>query len=135
MWLTIPHLSAPPSPVAVAPDVHPVPAPALAVARARQEPIDDLLVRIATLIGAKVVKLFDRRRQADKVQIDPAQQGCFIGGRPWLQAMFVMFARDKGIDGIAHPAWILHRWQRGLLDFVERPPGVSSFEFAESNQR
>ena len=55
--LAVAHLLAPAGPVAVAPDVHPVPAPALAVPRDRQQPIDDLLVRVRRRVREEGVQL------------------------------------------------------------------------------
>ena len=46
MFLRVPDLRAQPPPVAVTPDVQPVPAPAFAVLRAGKQPVDDLLRRL-----------------------------------------------------------------------------------------
>ena len=47
--LALAHFGAVAVPVAIAPHVHPVPAPALAVLRAGQQPVDDLLVGVARI--------------------------------------------------------------------------------------
>jgi hypothetical protein len=53
--LTVAHLLAigPAGPIAVAPDIHPMPAPALAVARIGEQTIDDLFIRIRERSSSK----------------------------------------------------------------------------------
>ena len=59
--LAVADLLAPAGPVAVAPDVHPVPSPALAVTRTGQQTIDDLLVSVGGFVGQEGMELVGRR--------------------------------------------------------------------------
>ena len=71
-------------PVAVSPDIHPVPAPALAIMRAVEQPIDDLLVGVGRFVGQKSLHFGARRRQADQVEIDAPQQALAWPPGGWL---------------------------------------------------
>ena len=77
-FLHVADLFAQAVPVAVAPNVHPVPAPALAVMRVGQEPIDDALPGIGAFVVEKVAKLRDGRRQPGQVPVDAPQQGWLV---------------------------------------------------------
>ena len=67
--------------LAVAHQVEPVPRPALAELRRRQQPIDHLLVGVRRLVLDEGVDLLRRRRQADQVEGHAAQQSALVGGR------------------------------------------------------
>ena len=108
-------------PITVAPDVHPVPPPALAVERAAEEAIDHLVVRVAGRVGEKGVNLIACRRYADQVEVDAAQQHFLLRRRPRLETTSVMLGGNEGIDGIAHPAGVAHLWQRRANRHLIRP--------------
>ena len=97
-----------PVPVAVPPDIHPVPAPALAVTRTGQQFVHDLLVGVRRVVGEEGVQLVSRRRQADQVEVNPAEQHFFFGGRSRLQAALLMFGGNEGVDRIACPSRVFH---------------------------
>ena len=95
MFLTVAQLIPQPVPVAVAPHIHPVPRPALAVLRTREEFIDDRLVR------PLVAELFRRGRQADEIEIESSQEEAPPGLGLRLQTLFAVFYREKSIDRIS----------------------------------
>ena len=64
--------------VAVVDDVEPVPRPALAVVRRREQPVDQLLVGVGVAVRDERVDLLRRRRQADQVEVQPADQRAAI---------------------------------------------------------
>ena len=71
------HLGSIAVPIAITPDVHPVPAPALAVLRAGQQVVDHALVGVRGGIGQKLPELRGRRRQSDQVQVH-ARKSTFL---------------------------------------------------------
>ena len=97
-------------PVAVPPDVHPVPAPALAVLGAGQQPVDDLLVGVRRRVGEEGVQLLAGRRQADQVEVDAAQQGVRLRrGRTQRHALRWCARGQERVDRIAAAGPILRR--------------------------
>src|SRR5439155_6160311 len=84
-------------PIAVPPNIHPVPAPALAVARAGQKLVHEPLVGLEGLVGEKGVQLVARRRQADKVKVDPAEQDFVVGGRLLSESAVLVLGGNEGI--------------------------------------
>ena len=102
--LALAHLGAEAVPVAVAPDVHPVPPPALAVLRARQEPVDDRLVGGVAGIGHEAADIFGDGQQPGQVERDAADQGRRVGGRPRRQSVLEMFGGQERVDRVADPA-------------------------------
>ena len=65
--------------VGIARRVEPVAAPALAVVRRRQQPVDLLLVGVRDFVGQERIDFFDRRRQADQIETQAAEQRDAIG--------------------------------------------------------
>ena len=92
MRLAVPDLLAGAVPVAVAPDVHPVPAPALTVARAGQQAVHYRLPSRGRAVGEEGVNLLARGGQAREVERNAAQQRVAVGG----------FGRSaqKGVNGV-----------------------------------
>ena len=66
--------------VGVAGEVEPVPAPALAVVRRREQPVDHLLVGVGRLVVEERVDLLRRRRQAGQVEGDAADECSRVAG-------------------------------------------------------
>ena len=102
--LAVADLLAPAGPVAVPPDVHPVPAPALAVPRAGQQAIDDLLVGVGDCVGQEGMKLVGRGRQAGQIEVQPAQEHRPARLGPRRQAARRVLGGDEGIDRVSDPA-------------------------------
>ena len=67
--------------LAVPGDVEPVPAPALAVVRRGQQPVDDPGEGVGRIIAEEGRDLLGGRRQADQVEGDAADQGRLVGRR------------------------------------------------------
>ena len=73
--------------VGVAQDVEPVPAVADAVLLAGEQPVDHLLVGVRRLVAEERVLLGERRREADQVEGDAAEQRPLVGRTDRLQAL------------------------------------------------
>src|SRR5262249_330274 len=108
-------------PIAVAPDVHPVTSPALAILRARQKLIHDLLIGILGAIGQKRVDLLASGWDADQVEIHPSQQRVSVSHRQRLEALLFMFGGEKSIDGVAYPRAVPHRRRHRTSRRPKRP--------------
>ena len=65
--------------VGVAGQVEPVPAPALAVVRRGEQPVDQPLVGVGPGVGEEGLDLGGRRRQAEQVEAEPADQRRAVG--------------------------------------------------------
>src|SRR5262245_10530809 len=89
-------------PVAVTPDVHPVSAPAFAVAGTGEQPIDDFFVPVRGRVLEGGVQLVARGRQTDQVKVYAAHQDGPGGLRPRRETALLVLDRDEGINGIAH---------------------------------
>ena len=59
--------------------VHPVPRPPLAVVGAGEQPVDEPFVGVGGGVGQEGVDLLGRRREADQVEGEPADQGPAVG--------------------------------------------------------
>ena len=81
--------------------VHPMPRPALAVTRCREQAVHDTLVCLRRLIREKRVNLLRRWRQADEIEINPAEQGAFVRSRRRLQPAVSELRVNESVDGVA----------------------------------
>ena len=79
--------------VGIAGGVEPVPSPALAVVRAGQEPVDQLLVGVGASVGEEGVDLLGRRREADEVEAQAADEGGPVGLGRGLQLLALRAGR------------------------------------------
>jgi len=91
------HLAAT-KPIAVTPHVHPVPRPALAVARVAQEPVHDALVGVGCGVGEEGVQLLACGRQAEEVEVNAAEECGFVGGRERGELRGGEWGGDEGVD-------------------------------------
>ena len=103
-------------PVAVPPDVHPVPAPALAVLRRGEQAIDDRLV-----VRQLVAQLLRRRRQADQIEIDAPQQQVRRRFANRRQLQLGVLGGDEGVDRIGGPGRVGDVRHRRPNRLLERP--------------
>ena len=104
-------------PIAVAPDaarridavavrvrvtrhVQPPTAPPLAVVRRRQQPLDEFLISIRRLVVHKRIHLGGRRRQAEQVQREPANQRDAVGLGRGRELLEHETRADEGVDGM-----------------------------------
>jgi hypothetical protein len=106
--------------VGVAGDVQPVPAPALAVVPAGQEPIDEPLVGVGCGVLDERPHLLRGRGQADQVEIDPSNQGPPVGRGVRADVLCFEGGEHEPIDRVATPALVIHA--RGI-DGADRPVG------------
>ena len=107
--------------VGIAGDVEPVTAPAFAVARRGQQTVHQLLVGVGVEVADERLDFFRRRRQADQVERNPADQGAAVGRLRWRQALLLHLGEDKGVDGILHPRRVLHGRRLRPSHWLERP--------------
>ena len=96
--------------------VEPHPAPSLAVMRAGQQPLDQLLVSLGRFIGQKLSRLFGSRRQPDQIELHATQQRQLVGRcrepRPVLQQR----CDDERIDFVLRNRTACRRDDRHRLD-------------------
>ena len=111
--LCVADLRAQAVPVAVPPDVHPVPAPALAVMRVGQQPVDDPLPGVGPPVVEKVAQLGHRRRQADQVPVESPELGRLVRLGQRFEAAMLSVVGEKGVDRVR---------ERGVRDSRGGPP-------------
>ena len=104
--------------VGVAGHVHPVTAPALAVVRRVEQPLDQALPGAPPGVGEELVDLLGGRRQPGEVQIGPAHQGQGVGPRPRRHPRLLAGGVEEAVDGVLVD---LRGGHRGLLRQLERP--------------
>ena len=107
--------------VGIAGDVEPVPAPALAIARRRQQPLDHPFVGVGPLVGEERVDLGRGRRQAGQVERDPPQQLPPAGGGDRGQPLRLESGQDEPVDRTAHPGLVADGGRLGTGHRPERP--------------
>ena len=107
--------------VGVAGDVEPVPAPAFAVARRREKPLDHPLVGVGPLVGEERVDLGRGRRQAGQVERDPPQQLPPAGGGDRGEPLGLEAGQDEPVDRAAHPGRVVDGGRLGTGHRPERP--------------
>ena len=115
--LAVAHLCFPAVPVAVAPDVHEVTPPALAVAWVGQQAVDDLLVRIGGRIGQEGLQFLEGGREADQVDGHAPQERRPRRLRARRDAPRALGGGQEGVHGMA----AVGRRPEGGLD--RRPMG------------
>ena len=96
--LAVAQLRAESVPVGVAPDVHPVAAPALAVPWAREQTIDNALPGIRARVVEEFALLPGRRGQTDQVEVDTAQQETAVLEGKRLDAVAPTLDVEEGVD-------------------------------------
>ena len=108
--------------VGVVHDVEPVPRPALAVARRREQAIDEAFVLVDRGIGDVRIDLVRRGRQSDEVEVHaPTERACVGFGRHG-ERVFRELRGDERVDGIRACVLRVRRRQGGLHDRLEAPP-------------
>ncbi len=102
-------------------DIQPMPRPALSILRAGQQVINHLGDRIGRLVIEERPDFVRGRRQADQVEIKPADQGPSIGRSDRLDPLRLHLGQDEAIDGIARPGRVGHSRYIGPPDRLEGP--------------
>ena len=77
-----------------------MPRPTFAVLRTAQQPVHHAEVGIRRRVRKKGVQFLARRRQANEIEINTAQQHGPVRGRERFQSAHLLFGRDEGVDGI-----------------------------------
>src|SRR5262249_61920378 len=101
--LAFPDLVAIAGPVAVTPYIHPVPAPALAVTGAGQELVHHFFQSVGGGVAQECLNLFARRRQANQVEVDAAQEDMPGSLRPGLEPALLLLGGRGGLHESVHP--------------------------------
>ena len=99
-----------------------VPAPALAKLGRGEQAIDDFGERVRGLVLHERVDLLRRRRQADEIEVDPAQQRQLVRVANRFQAFGLQACENELVDVASRPARVLDDGRRGLLHRLEGPP-------------
>ena len=93
-------------------DIEPVPRPAFAQARRRQQAIDQSLVRVGARIPRERLDFLRCRGQTAEVEVKPPDQRAAVGFRRRSEPLLNQPGRNKGIDGIASSVWRITRCVR-----------------------
>ena len=102
-------------------DVEPVPAPALAETRRREQPIHEPLVGRGRAVIDERVDLLGRRRQAGQIVSEPANQRDAISIGDGANAAGFLPREDEAVEVAARPRGVGDRRQRGRGDGAVRP--------------
>jgi len=98
-------------------DIQPMLRPSLAVSRRSQQAIDQCCkcCGCRSFVRAKIIQLFNRRRQADKIERHPPQEYLAVRRRRQLQSLFLKLFPHKIIDRMNPLRYC------GSRDGLERP--------------
>ncbi len=122
--LTLANLRSKSIPVAVPPDVHPVPSPALAIMRAVEQAVDHFVIRVGRIVNQESLHLAARRRQADQIEVHAPQQRGLCRRGAGLQRVPIVFGGNECVDRIADPCRISRHGKQWADGGLVRPmPG------------
>src|SRR5262249_39446123 len=107
--------------VGVAGGVEPVPSPALTVRGPVEQPIDQTLISVRTVVREEVVDLLNRGRQTEQVEAQAADQCGSIRLRRWCDLLRLQPGHDKRIDPIADRRGIGDPGQIGPANRLKGP--------------
>ena len=110
--------------VGVTRDVQPVAAPAFAVMRGVEQPVDELFVGIGRRVREECRNLGGRRRQAREIEAGAAQQRDLFSVRRETEFLLHERADQERIDGRADAVFGFGPWDGGLVNRLERPEGA-----------
>src|SRR5439155_16252201 len=116
--------AAPARPIAVTPDIHPVPSPALPVARVVQQAVNDLFVGVTRLVAFKRRQLFRRWRETDQIEINAAQKNFLRRFWSVFQFSLVLFPGNESVDWIANPCLVFDPRHWRVFDRFKRLPTI-----------
>src|SRR4029077_16340335 len=98
--------------IGVARGVQPMPAPALAVMRGREQAFDDSFVSVRPAVGDEIIYFFDRWRQANEVQAQSADQSRPVRLGRRFELFLLQSRQDEIINRILRPPLFFDRWNR-----------------------
>ena len=107
--------------VGIAGEVQPATCPAFSIVRRGQQPIDESLVSVRRRVVHEGVDLGNRRRQANEVQRQSADQrlATRFGARD--ESLGFQSGQNEAINRIPDPLFALHDRQRAILRRDQRP--------------
>ena len=116
----------------IARDIEPVPAPALAELRRREQPIHDFLKGFRRLVLHESLHFIGPRRQADEIEIYTPDQRRAVGIRDGLDFYRLHRSENEAIHIATCPRWILHLGRCVRLRELEGPEflGLRRIPFA-----
>ena len=112
VFLAVAELVAESIPIGVAPHVHPVPRPALAVLGTGEQLLDDRFVRL------RVAELLCGRRQTDEIEVETAEEEASLSCGSGNDLFLTVFFGEKSVDRMTDPRYLRHG---GTLDAAEGP--------------
>ena len=107
--------------VGVASHVEPMPSPPLTEVRRFEQPINEFLVGVRSLVIHKRIDFFDSRRQTKQIEIQSPNERDSIRFRRRRDPALLQLGQHKRVDRIANPIVLLHRRRRGIADRLIRP--------------
>ena len=108
--------------------IEPMPPPLLAVARRRQQPIDEFFVCVGRRVADKRVNFLGRRRQACQIVGHATDKRTLVGRWVRLKARRGKSRVDEAIDWIRAPVGRDSGGRRlAGREWLERPPALVSF--------
>ena len=114
-------------PVAVPPDIHPVPGPALGVLGPGEQLVDHPLVGGGRVIGQKRIEFSAGRRQAEQIERHPSQQHLFGRESDRRHPGRLLTSPNERIDRVRTPLGGIDLRQLGPTHGLERPVFVRVF--------
>src|SRR5262249_15806165 len=111
--------------VGVAPHVHPVPAPALAVMRTGQQASAELFIPLLGFVVWGWLQLLTCRRQTDQIEIDSTDKDVPRRLPLRLQTALLVLGGDECIDRVLDPGSVLHFGRSWPLYDFEWPPAIA----------
>ena len=107
-------------------DVHPVPGPAFAVARTREQSVDQPLGRAGGVVVDECADFRRGGREPGEVEGRTPDERLPVGGRGRPEVFFGVFRRDKTVDRVSGPAGleVSRLWYRGARQRLDRPPQI-----------
>src|SRR5262249_47978060 len=97
--------------------VHPMPAPALAIVRRREQALDEVRPGIRRLVVEKRIQLLRRGRQANEIEMNAARERALGCETDRLESLLTQFGQNESVN------WIRGAVQAALrrFDFFHRP--------------
>ena len=93
--------------------IQPVDSHAFAVARGGQQTIHLAFISFRRLVSQERIQFRSRRRKPCQIKRKPPQQPSLVRFLRRSQTLFFQTSEDKSIDGIPHPALVLHHRRDG----------------------
>ena len=93
--------------VAIARQIEPVPRPLLTVVRRTQQAIDYILIRFGMVVTDELFDFRRRRRQADQIEAEPANQRRSMGLGRRCDALGIQFGPNEPVDRISQPTRVV----------------------------